>query len=277
LPEREEDNAMRKGIHFLVLLAAALLLFSLPVRASDFEDDRLTFVTDEVGLLTDEEWTALETRAEELSTEYACGIYVITVDDFRNYTTDEDVYEAAKSLYQEYRLGYGEEQSGELLLLSMEERDYALIAYGYGNTAFTDYGKDKLSEKFLDDFGEDSWYKGFSDYLEKSGSMLRQAREGNPLDVGSNPLIRHAGILISIVTALVIALVITALAAKYSMQSVSRAHTAAAYLDAGSVTITGREDRFSHVTEARERIESDHSSGGTTIDSDGFSGKSGKF
>ena len=107
--------------------------------------------------------------------------------------------------------------------------------------------------------------------------MLRQAREGNPLDVGSNPLIRHAGILISIVTALVIALVITALAAKYSMQSVSRAHTAAAYLDAGSVTITGREDRFSHVTEARERIESDHSSGGTTIDSDGFSGKSRKF
>ncbi len=268
---------MRKGIHFLVLLAAALLLFSLPVRASDFEDDRLDFVTDEAGLLTDEEWTALETRAEELSTEYACGIYVITVDDFRNYTTDEDVYEAAKSLYQEYRLGYGEEQSGELLLLSMEERDYALIAYGYGNTAFTDYGKDKLSEKFLDDFGENSWYKGFSDYLEKSGSMLRQAREGNPLDVGSNPLIRHAGILISIVTALVIALVITALAAKYSMQSVSRAHTAAAYLDAGSVTITGREDRFSHVTEARERIESDHSSGGTTIDSDGFSGKSGKF
>ncbi len=213
----------------------------------------------------DEEWTALETRAEELSTEYACGIYVITVDDFRNYTTDEDVYEAAKSLYQEYRLGYGEEQSGELLLLSMEERDYALIAYGYGNTAFTDYGKDRLSEKFLDDFGENSWYKGFSDYLEKSGSMLRQAREG------------HAGILISIVTALVIALVITALAAKYSMQSVSRAHTAAAYLDAGSVTITGREDRFSHVTEVRERIESDHRSGGTTIDSDGFSGKSGKF
>ncbi|MCH4035101.1 MAG: TPM domain-containing protein [Lachnospiraceae bacterium] len=74
---------MRKGIHFLVLLAAALLLFSLPVRASDFEDDRLDFVTDEAGLLTDEEWTALETRAEELSTEYACGIYVITVDDFR--------------------------------------------------------------------------------------------------------------------------------------------------------------------------------------------------
>ena len=171
---------MRKGIHFLVLLAAALLLFSLPVRASDFEDDSLYFVTDEAGLLTDEEWTALETRAEELSTEYACGIYVITVDDFRNYTTDEDVYEAAKSLYQEYRLGYGEEQSGELLLLSMEERDYALIAYGYGNTAFTDYGKDKLSEKFLDDFGENSWYKGFSDYLEKSGSMLRQACDRDP-------------------------------------------------------------------------------------------------
>ena len=89
-----------------------------------------------------------------------------------DYTYDETIYEAAKTLYQEYSLGYGEEKSGELLLLSMAERDYTLIAYGYGNTAFTDYGKDKLSEVFLDDFGDDNWYSGLSDYLDKSESML---------------------------------------------------------------------------------------------------------
>ena len=55
---------------------------------------------------------------------------------------------------------------------TMAERDYTLIAYGYGNTAFTDYGKDKLSEVFLDDFGDDNWYSGLSDYLDKSESML---------------------------------------------------------------------------------------------------------
>lgn len=52
---------------------------------------------------------------------------------------------------------------------------------------------------------------------------------------------------------------------------------AGAYLTAGSVVITGREDYFTHTTETRTKIEKSSGSGGTTVDSDGFSGKSGKF
>lgn len=49
------------------------------------------------------------------------------------------------------------------------------------------------------------------------------------------------------------------------------------YLIAGSVEITGREDHFTHTTETRTKIEKSSGSGGTTVDSDGFSSKSGKF
>lgn len=41
------------------------------------------------------------------------------------------------------------------MLLSMEYRDYDIMAHGYGNIAFTDYGKEKMAERFLDEFGDD--------------------------------------------------------------------------------------------------------------------------
>ena len=178
---------MKKRISSLLATMVLALFLCIPALATGFDEAGLYFVTDEAGLLSDQECLELERRAEEISLKYKCGVYIILLDDFTAYTYDETIYEAAKTLYQEYRLGYGEEKSGELLLLSMAERDYTLIAYGYGNTAFTDYGKDKLSEVFLDDFGDDNWYSGLSDYLDKSESMLQSAREGHPLDVDSNP------------------------------------------------------------------------------------------
>lgn len=37
--------------------------FFHPGKASGFEDNRLSFVTDEAGLLSDEEWSKLEGRS----------------------------------------------------------------------------------------------------------------------------------------------------------------------------------------------------------------------
>lgn len=268
---------MKKRISSLLAVMALALFLCVPALAVGFEKAELNFVTDEAGIFSEQEWSELEARAEEISQKYKCGVYIIVVDDFTDYVYDETVYEAAKTFYQEYSLGYGEEKSGELLLLSMEERDYTLIAYGYGNTAFTDYGKDKLADAFLDDFGDDEWYNGFSDYLEKSDSMLQSARAGHPLDVDSNPLIRLAGIGISLLVGCVAAFVIAVGVSDRMMKSVSAKTKADAYLTAGSVEITGREDHFTHTTETRTKIERSSSSGGTTVDSDGFSGKSGKF
>lgn len=268
---------MKKRVVSLVTALLLAVSLCVPAIAAGFEEAGLDFVTDVAGILSEEEWSELEARAEEISLKYECGVYIIVLDDFTSYTYDNTVYEAAKALYQEYALGYGEEKSGALLLLSMEERDYTLIAYGYGNTAFTDYGKDKLAEKFLDNFRDDDWYGGFQDYLEKSESMLKSAREGHPLDVDSNPLIRLAGIGISLLVGCAAAFVIAVWVSDRMMKSVSAKTEAGAYLTAGSVEITGREDHFTHTTETRSKIERNSDSGGTTIDSDGFSGKSGKF
>lgn len=258
------------------LFAAFVLLFALWVPAQAAQA-RLDYVTDAACLLTDEEWEVLENTARDISESYQCGVYIITLDDFTNYSSAGSIYEAAKDIYREYELGWGQEKSGVLLLLSMAERDYTLIAYGYGNTAFTDFGKDKLADVFLDNLADDDWYGGFTDYLHKCGSMLSSARAGRPLDVGSDPLVFLAGLGISLVLGCLISVVICSLLLG-TMRSVAVKTEAGDYLRRDSVVFTRREDRFTHATESRVKIEKGSGGGGgTTVDSDGFSGESGKF
>lgn len=268
---------MKKRILSLCIILLLAVSLCTPVAAAGFEDAQLSFVTDEAGLLTNEQRLELEQRAAEISQKYQCGVYIIAVNDFTDYTYESSVYEAAKDLYREYELGYGEERSGELLLLSMEARDYSLIAYGYGNTAFTDFGKDKLADEFLDDFADDAWYDGFSDYLEKSASMLASARSGKPLDVDSDPKIVFVGIGISLLLGCGLGLLLCWLLKEKQMKSVAVKQDANTYLRADGVHITNRQDQFSHITQTRTKIEKSSGGGGTTVDSDGFSGQSGKF
>lgn len=256
---------MKKRILSLCIILLLALSLCTPVAAAGFEDAQLSFVTDEAGLLTNEQRLELEQRAEEISQKYQCGVYIITVNDFTDYTYESSVYEAAKDLYREYELGYGEERSGELLLLSMEARDYALIAYGYGNTAFSEAAAE-LAETFLDDFADDAWYDGFSDYLEKSASMLVSSRN-----------IVFVGIGISLLLGCGLGLLLCWLLKEKQMKSVAVKQDANAYLRADGVHITNRQDQFSHITQTRTKIEKSSGGGGTSVDSDGFSGQSGKF
>lgn len=265
---------MKKLISFLAVLTLLTALW-VPALAAEPE---LGYVTDAASLLSDTEWTALESKAESISARYECGVYIITVDDFTDYVNTYDVYEAAKAIYREYSLGWGTEKSGVLLFLSMAERDYSLIAYGYGNTAFTDYGKDRLADRFLDNFGDDDWYGGFEDYLNMCESMLQSAREGRPLDVGSAPAIRLVGILISIALGCIAAFIVCCFLS-LQMRSVAVKAEADSYIRSDSINFIAREDRFSHTSQVRTKVESSSggSGGGTTVDSSGFSGKSGKF
>lgn len=267
-------HTVKRWTVFLSVLVL-LICCCLPVCAAETED-AFPYICDTELLLTDSEWISLEELAEQISRQYQCAVYFVTVDDY-TYYGDGSIYEVAKEIYLTYDLGWGTEKSGVLLLLSMAERDYTLIAYGYGNTAFTDYGKDYLSEQFLDDFADDDWAGGCRDYLTTCGSLLKQARAGNPLDITSRIRTWHL-VLISLILGFAVALVICLFWQASAKKAVKRSAEAGHYLTQGGVQITQRDDCYSHTTQTRTKIEkSSGSSGGTTVDRQGFSGKSGKF
>ena len=185
--------------------------------------------------------------------------------------------------------------------LSMAELDFQMLAHGdTANAAFTDYGKYIMQDEFLDNFREDDWYGGFADYIAACGRYLEANANGAPIDVEPSdeteeeyePLSFGDKLFFAALMAfrfglplgLIVAFIVCAVY-KRQLKSVRRATEAARYTVSGGAEITAREDRFTHTTEVRTPIKTesdDHDSGpsfsgGTTVNSGGFSHSGGKF
>ena len=99
------------------------------------------------------------------------------MEDYRDFHS-EGVYKATYTIYHQYTMGVGPNRDGIMLLLSMDDRDWAMFCYGsHCEYAFNSYGQEKLEKVFLDNFGEDDWYGG--QCIRKS-NRKRLRRRGAP-------------------------------------------------------------------------------------------------
>ena len=267
---------MRKRLFSLLLLVLLFAAFSCSASA----ESSLPYVTDMAGILSSSEVQALEASAAQISEEYNCGLYIIVLDDFRKYSYKYDVYDAAQEIYQQYNLGLGYERNGMLLLLSMNERDFAVAAYGNSaHTAFTDYGKELVINSFLPELGNNFWYAGLNDYLTTSASLLKSAAEGNPVDVPETELCFGAKLGIVLLLPAIIALCVCGVF-KAQMKTAKLQNFASEYVDESSFKLDINKDVYINrtvVTTPIPKSEPNHNGGGTTINSAGFSGRGGKF
>ncbi|MBQ2697308.1 MAG: TPM domain-containing protein [Clostridia bacterium] len=249
-----------------------------PPVSGEEEEETLGSVTDTAGILSENEWQQLTRQADQLAETYGVGVYLVTVDNYRD--LGSSINDAADALYHGFDLGIGEDRDAILLLLSMDDRNYNLIAYGdQAKAAFTTAGRERLDDFFLDDFGDNRWYDGFAEYLTWSGDFLEQAKNGTPYAGDHLPMtaeerssaIRTRVAIILGVPLVVAVIYIFILTSK--MKSVATAVEASAYLS-GRLQLTRDYDHHTHTTETRRRIEKESSSS----DSDGGgSGTSGRF
>lgn len=231
------------------------------------------------------------------------------VGDMADYIDPDAVTETGETgmaAFTEYAwdalgLAASHDSNGIMLALSMAERDFQMLAHGdTANAAFTDYGKYIMQDEFLDNFREDDWYGGFADYIAACGRYLEANANGTPIDVEPSdeteeeyePLSFGDKLFFAALMAfrfglplgLIVAFIVCAVY-KRQLKSVRRATEAARYTVSGGAEITAREDRFTHTTEVRTPIKTesdDHDSGpsfsgGTTVNSGGFSHSGGKF
>lgn len=256
---------MKKKIS--AIFAALLLTIALCVPAAA-ADGTMHYVIDLADLLTYEEWEALEDRAEAISEKNGCGIYIATVEDYTEFGSGS-AYDVTALIYNsaDNDFGYGTENDGVMLLLSMAERDYALFVHGSGaEYAFNAEGQAMLEDRFLPDFADNDWAGGFAAYLDGCEEYLAQAAAGEP--VQESPV---KGVLMAIGISCVIALLVC-LVLKSKMKTVHRKAEAQTYV-AGGLQMRDRYERFTHTTETRRRIQTEsHSESGG-----GGSGRSGKF
>lgn len=259
---------MKRRMLCLLLVLLSVCLLSGSVYAASAEP---AYVRDEAGLLNPNQIQRLEQMAASVSKQYGVGVYMVTVGDYRSLHSD-GAYEAAFTYYRGSGLGEGAEKNGLLLLLSMEERDYALFCFGdKAQYAFTDYGMEKLEKVFLDNFGQDDWNGGFEDYVRECASYLAKAEAGKPVK-GSPAGLIALFIILSLVIAAIVCGVLVG-----QMKSVRKQTTASEYT-VGGLVLTEQYDLFTHRTESRRKIERAESSNSSQAKTGGGgSGRSGKF
>ena len=260
---------MKKRIFTAVISVLLVVVMALPAFAAAEDVPFSTMVVDDAGLLTPSELDELDNRAWEITHTYECAVYIVTTDS----TDGMDAAPYTEYLQEKYEMGYGSDQSCVILMLSMEGRDYNIMARGYGNTAFTDYGKDKLADSFLDEFAEDDWYGGFKEYLEGCDLYLKAARDGEPIDKGRSPII---GIALGVAVPLLVAFIYCS-SLKSKMKSAHIQRAAKVYIGNQGLVLTKNSDKFLHTTRTERYIEPKKDNKGTTVNEKGNSNKSGKF
>jgi Beta-propeller domains of methanol dehydrogenase type len=277
---------MKKKLFFSLLLALALLL---SICLSAHAEARLDYVTDDAGVLSDFERQSLNDRAWQISEQTGCGVYVVIVDNYKDYVRGS-IETFAEEVFDSYDLGYGDTRDGVLLAMSMSERDYDVYAHGdFGNYAFTDYGKDQLDDTFLDNFRRNDWAGGFQDFVDNSGNLIRRARNGDPLDQWiPDPDESEPGFAMKAVLGFAVSAIVaggTVGGFKKQMKTAVKQTRAENYVAQGGVKLRGQRDDFVNRTVTRHAVPKAQPSGrsgghygGTTISgSHGGSHHSGKF
>lgn len=213
-------------------------------------------VFDTAGLIKESAQDELEEAAEALQTKYDFGVYIVTVDDFRDYSTN-NVFHAALNIYNANNFGVGAEKNGLLLLLSMEDRDLNLMTNGpYGEYAFNDAGREYMTDFFVDDFGEDRWYDGFVEYLTWADRYLEKAEEGTPYSAENEPwdsFSRNFSIIVLVLLILAVPLIPACIFQSIldkMMKSVEKGTEASAYVSQ-RLKLTKQDDKYTRTTKTR--------------------------
>lgn len=111
----------------ILLVFAFCLCFVFPVLVAEDEMRVLDFA----DLLSDEEEEALNEKLNAVRARLEFDVAVITVEKLDDGYSESLVY--ANHLYDSLGFSCGGNDDGILLLISMEERDWAISTCGYGN------------------------------------------------------------------------------------------------------------------------------------------------
>lgn len=268
----------RKYTYIIILLLSLMML--RPLQA-DAAEGKLSRLTDEADILSDEEGAELLEKLDSISEERNCDVVIATVNSLDGKSSEE----YADDFYDENGYGMGEEADGILLLISMDDHDWAISTRGYGITAFTDAGQEYMTEQFLPYLSDGEYAEAFREYADLCDDFIAQADGGEPYDVGNLPEESVRGLIPfwiagSFGVGFLIAFIMAQIK-KSKLKTIRSNETAEGYTKSDSLKFAEKEDVFVREQVIKRKIEQPKSSGGSSThkSSSGAThgGSSGKF
>lgn len=271
---------MKKNIR-LSLVLIPLALFALLLFPANALARTGNYVFDEAGVLSNSEFSELESIASSYEDKYNVGVYLLYSNNMSGY--DEDSAsgrnEFARDYYLEHDLGVGSEKDGIIYVVAVQPRKYVTVKH-FNNKATDPFSSDsvnKLESEAKNDLKKDRWYEAGRTYYDVVGSHLEYfSKNGKQW---TEPHI--AGLLVKIVATISIPIMIAFGITSSEKNAMKTAHIqteAGNYLDTNSFNLRISTDNFVNRTMSVVPIpkHDDHDSGGGWSDmGGGFSGSGG--
>ncbi|MCQ2508135.1 MAG: TPM domain-containing protein [Dorea sp.] len=247
----------------LLFMICSLILPGLTVKAAD----NYPKIIDQAMLLTYSQTEELTKVLDQLSQKHKSDVTIVTLNSINGMDSED----AAWSVYQEAGFGQGQNADGVILLISMEERDWAIVASGASQEAFNEDAREHIADVILSNLSAGNYYDAFAEYGNLCDEMFTLAEEGKPY---KKPFALGFSLLISLITGL-IGGGGTVGAMKGNLKSVHRKTAAGQYISKNSFELTESRDRFLYRTVTRRARPKDNNSGRGGGSS--HSGSHGKF
>ncbi len=273
---------MKKRLNlFIILLLVSVISFlpykQIKVSAEERQAGRLV---DAAHLLTESQSEDLTKKLDEISIRQNLDLVVITADALEEGYTPA---EYADAVFDYYGYGMGDNYDGILLLLSMEERDWALSTHGFGISAFTDAGQKYMVDKMGGYLSEGDFNGAFNIFADIADEFITQAKNGIAYDNNKIPEKSQSPFLlpVSVIGGALIGFGITG-SMKSKLKSVSKQRMASKYLTDTAMLPYANKDLYlySLVTKTEKPKEKEKSGGSTSHKSSSgktHGGSSGKF
>lgn len=232
---------MKKIINRVLLFGGIIIIcLSLSYRANA----DLKRVVDKADLFNETEVTLLENNIKDISGKYSMDIVIVTTDDVngkssRDYADDFFDYEG---------YGLGNDYSGVLLLINMDDREVYISTSGKGEIYFTDDRIESILDNVYRYLSDEQYFDGAEEFLSNTEKYLNEGIPSNQYTVDENgnivlsteEVMKRIGIAILIslgISSVVCAVVV----ATYKKPAALPEET---YVDKNSITFTKRSDRF---------------------------------
>ena len=259
----------RNFLYFFIVVGILLSLCSVSQAYSS--NAQLTFITDEVGYLTEQDQKDLEAAAESAAEVYDCGMYFIIVSDFKQYASVQTLSEFADVVYDYYTLGIGSERNATLFVVCTLSEEYIISAYGpMATSAIGNAEAEQISDEVYKCLYDGRWYDAYANFLSYCKQYLSLCQETfvtepeqttNPV-VPANPVApasdapaknprKFNGFLIIFIPLIVS--IIVCLSMKGKMRTAIKQKKADDYIPCNGVTLTRQYENYLTTTREKKR------------------------
>lgn len=264
---------MMKKVWLTAILLAILSIFTLFSALPVFgASDEKILIRDNGAVLTDSEVRSLSEKLTKVSRDRECDIAVLIVPSMN----DRDALRYAHQLYDRNGYGQGSGKDGILLLIGVEDREYAFSFNGFANDELTGAAKDLIEKKVKQALTKDDYAGAVDAFCAQCDYLLEMARNGESY----NPF-PWIIIPISLILGFVIAL-ISVNSMKRKLTGVRLAGNATNYVRPNSLNLRDCRDLYLYSTVTRVARPKDSGSSGRSSSGGGRSGgsrggRSGRF